>query len=114
MNVIIRNIITPPGVIQSGKITLESVNVYGDGSEITYSFGLTPEQISYVSEEEASAVQIYDYAEKVVEFCDSMSTCTECPFNVHYTEDGFPHCRIGWPGLGPMSTPEMAAKVLSR
>ena len=113
MNVIIRNIITPPGAIQSGEITIESVNVDGDGSRLTYSFDLTPEQISTVSEEEASAVQIYNYAKTVANYCDAR-LCAECPFYYHYEEDGEKRtrCRLNWPRTPePMPAPEKPAEA---
>lgn len=113
MNVIIRNIITPPGAIKSGEITLESVNVDGDGSTLVYSFDLVPEQISSVSEEEASAVQIYNYAKIVANYCDG-KLCEECPFCYHYEENGEKRtrCRLNWPrSPEPMPAPEKPAEA---
>lgn len=114
MNVIIRNIITPPGAIRSGEITLESVNVDGDGSKLVYSFDLVPEQIEIADAATLDAVTVYAYAEKLAEYCDNMKTCTECPFSYLYTEDGTPRtrCRIGWPrSPEPMPAPEKPAEA---
>ena len=114
MNVIIRNIITPPGAIQSGEITIESVNVDGDGSKLVYSFDLTAEQIETATDDAVDASTIYTYAEKLAEYCDLMKTCTECPFGYLYTEDGTPRtrCRIGWPrSPEPMPAPEKPAEA---
>ena len=114
MNVIIRNIITPPGAIQSGEITLESVNVDRDGSKLVYSFDLTAEQIETATDATVDASTVYTYAEKLAEYCDNMKTCTECPFGYLYTEDGTPRtrCRIGWPrSPEPMPAPERPAEA---
>lgn len=114
MNVIIRNIITPPGAIQSGEITLESVNADGDGSKLVYSFDLTAEQIETATDTTVDASTVYTYAEKLAEYCDNMKTCTECPFSYLYTEDGTTRtrCRIGWPRTPePMPAPERPAEA---
>lgn len=114
MNVIIRNIITPPGAIQSGEITLESVNVDGDGSKLVYSFDLVPEQIETATDTALDAYTVYDYAKKIAAFCDGMRTCTECPFSYLYTEDGTTRtrCRIGWPRTPEtMPAPERPAEA---
>lgn len=114
MNVIIRNIITPPGAIQSGEITLESVNVDGGGSRLTYSFDLVAEQIDVISDDEITAATIYHYAEALADYCDSQHYCGDCPFSYRYEEDGTPRtrCRIGWPrSPEPMPAPEKPAEA---